>query len=230
MMRAGLQVIAAAVTVAVLAGCSDTGGERARTVDDAAAVSNVGQAPLRTLTVEQARNALLVAADLPTGWTAEPDDGSPKKDSSGDNDPCPAYAAVTQKVSQADDVSTDLTAPDGSEVSEALVAMAETDAKALFAEYSAAVTACKTLPVVPDDSVPFEIKFLALSFPQLADETFAFRATATVLSRTVNIDTVIVRRGGVLGFIVSKPGETIDTVQTEDVARRAVTKVDAALA
>lgn len=229
-MRARRWAAAAAVTATVLAGCSDAGDERARTVDDAAAAAAVGQAPLRTLTVEQARSALLVAADLPTGWTAEPDNGAPKKDSSGDNDPCPAYDAVTQKVSQADDIATDLTSPDGSEVSEALIPMSEPDAKALFAEYSAAVTACKTLTIVPDDGVPFEMRFVALSFPQLADETFAFRVTATVLSRTMYIDTAVVRRGGVLVFIVPKPGETVDTALTEDVARRAIMKVDAVLA
>jgi hypothetical protein len=228
-MRAGLRAAAAVVMVTVLAACSETGNDRARTLDDSTAVTTVGQAPLRTLTAEQAKSALLAATDLPTGWTAEPDAGAPKKDSSGDYEQCPAYEAVMQKVSQADHVSTDLTAPDGSEVSETLLPMAEADAKGLLASFPAAVTACKKLTAKTDTGAPFDMYFLALSFPQLADETFAFRTTATVLGRTVNLDMAIVRRGGVLLFIVQRSGETIDTALTEEVARRAVTKVDTAL-
>lgn len=228
-MRAGLWVIAAAVTVTVLAGCSGTGDERAHTVDDSGAVSTVGHVPLRTLTAEQARSALLVAADLPTGWIAEPDTGAPKKDSSGDYDQCPAYDAVMQRVSRADDVSAEFTAPDGSDVSEALLPLAETDAQGMLADFSEAVTACKKLTTQMDSGVAFDMYFTALSFPQLADETFAFRTTATVFGRTVNLDMAVVRRGGVLVFIVQQAGEAIDTALTEEVARRAVTKVDAAL-
>jgi hypothetical protein len=229
MMRAGRWMIAAALVATVVAGCSEAGDERARTVDDTAPVSPGGQAPLRTLTAEQAKGALLAASDLPTGWVAELDTGAVKKDSSGDYDECPAYDAAMQKVSRADDIAADFTAPDGSDFSEALLPLAEEDAKDLFAEFSAAVTACKKLTTKTDDGVAFDMHFMALSFPQLADETFAFRTTATVLGRTMNLDMAMARRGGVLAFIVQQASETIDTGLTEEVARRAVTKVDAAL-
>ncbi|WP_436528313.1 hypothetical protein [Actinoplanes sp. HUAS TT8] len=227
-MRAGRWVAAAALLVTVLTGC-DAGDERARTTDDADTVAAAGQVPLRTLTVEQARGALLTAADLPTGWTVKPGTDSPKKDTTGQYAQCPAYDAVMPKVSQADTVDSDFTAPDGADLSEALLPMPEADAKDLCAEFSAAVTACKKLSDQTDDGVPFDMYFLALSFPQLADETFAFRATATVFGKTMNFDTTVVRRGGVLVVIVQQAGATIDTGLTEDVARRAVTKIDAAL-
>lgn len=181
------------------------------------------------MSAEQARAALLTVMDLPTGWSAKPDTGAAKKDSSDDYQECPKLAAVFKKADSADDISAGFTSPSDSDLSEAILPMTLSAAESLVAEFSDVVTTCKRLSSNTDDGMPFDMYMTALSFPKLADETFAFRTTATLMGATVNADMVLVRRSGVLCFIVHTARGRIDTAATEDVAQRAFAKIEKGL-
>lgn len=219
-------MVVAATSIIAVAGCSNTGRDRAETVEQPDAVSTVQQDQGRKLTAEQARSALLTVTDLPTGWSAKPDTDTAKKDSSGDYQECPKLAAVFKELESVDDISADFTSSTGSDVSEAIMPVTVSAAERLVTEFSEAVTTCKVLSTQTDSGMPFDMYLTALSFPKLADETFAFRTTAALMGATVNADMALVRRNGVLIFIVQTAAEQIDTGATEDVARRALTKVD----
>lgn len=232
-MRAGPAVMTAILAVVLSAGCGETGSDRASTVDQPAAAGTVQEereVPARRYSSEQIKGALLTVADLPTGWSVKPDNGSSGKQDSHEYAQCPKFAAVVKQVSDVDNITADFTSPAGSRLNEGIMSLGEADAGKLMADYSDAVSACPKLASRTRDGVAFDMYLTALSFPKLADETFAVRATATVHSTTVNMDMVLVRHRGVIVSIVQTSTAVIDTMTTEEVARLAVAKAGKILA
>jgi len=227
-----MRVAAVAVTLVALGGCGDAGDGRAKTVERPAS-TGVAQpeapAPGRVFSMQEVEGALLSAADLPTGWTTEPDEESSPSDSSGDYAQCPALGAATKRLARKESRDVSFSSPAGSDVGEQIVSLSEDDTKKLLADFSAGVTACKKVSTTTDDGPPLDIHLSALSFPSLADETFAFRERATLYGATINVDLILVRRGGLLIVITHRARGVIDTTMTEDVARRALAKADKTL-
>lgn len=229
--RALVRLAAAALTVVVLAGCNDPGGGQVRTGDQASgagAVAPAPGAPTRVFSAEEAKGALLTVAELPTGWSAEPDDGA-TKNATQTYEQCPEFGAVTKRFNVTNAPDAGFRSPAGSEVSEALLSYPVAEAKTLVAEFSAATAKCPKLTDQTDEGISFDMHLTALSFPTLADETFAFRTTARLYGNTVHIDLVLVRRGGVIIAVSHTASGAIDTAMTEDVTRRALAKVEAVL-
>lgn len=210
----------------VAAGCTNAGHNRADTVGQTGAHGGGQQTPAHEVSAAKAKDALLTVTDLPTGWSAKPDESSSARDSTGDYPECPKYAAVTEKTAAMDDISAEFTSPAGSDVDEGILPMTEPAARQLLTEFADAVTACKKVTSKAADGVPFDLYLTALSFPKLADDTFAVRATATVSGITINLDTALIRRGSVLIGVVQTTRGTIDTATTEDIARRALAKLN----
>jgi hypothetical protein len=222
----GLRAALVAATVMVAAGCGDTGHDRAGTVGQPGAHGGSQQPSAHEFPAAKVKDALLTVSDLPTGWSTKPDRSSSTRDDSGDYAQCPKYAAVIKKANATDHISVRFTSPSGSTVEEAIQPLTESAARELLTEFADALTACKKVTTKTDDGVPFELYLTALSFPKLADDTFALRVTATVSGITINIDMVLIRRGGVLITVVQTARGRIDTTTTEDVSRRALAKVN----
>jgi hypothetical protein len=77
-----------------------------------------------------------------------------------------------------------------------------------------------------------EFRLSALSFPKLGDDTFAVRMSTDAEGLSVVIDVIVVRRSGVM-MLLTNAGVgvgTPDSATTETVARKALDKVDKALA
>ena len=235
-MRARLRMAAAAMLVLGLSGCGQGGDDRAETVRDDRAGTVQEPAPAGTVvktepvtdrlySSAEIKKALLGVTDLPTGWSARPHDDSPAKDTSNDYASCPQYAAVNKRAAKLDNnLHAKFASPAGSNVDQALWSLAAADAKKFVSDYSEAVAACPKL-----SGETFDMSLTALSFPELADETFACRVTAKTYGTTVNMDMVLVRRGGVLIMLVHTAAGAVDTGATEFVARRALEKAERVL-
>ncbi|GAA4927777.1 hypothetical protein [Actinoplanes utahensis] len=227
----------AVLTIAALAGCGADGEDRAGTVGQPTGAGTVGQstgaAPAQpgagSYSADQVKAALLTVADLPTGWSAEPDDGSAPEDASENYAECPEFAAVVKKAAGVEQLDADFKSPAGTSLDETIMTLNESGARDLVAGYAKGVAACPKLTTKTDGGTTFDMYMTALSFPKLADETVAHRVTAEVSGTTVNLDMVLVRRGGVVITLVQTATGVIDTAVTEDVARRALTKAEKAL-
>lgn len=231
-MRARPRLVTAVLAVVVLSGCSDTPADRAGAVDQppaAGAVEGQREVADRVYSAAQVESALLTVADLPTGWSVKPDD-SATENPSDDYALCPEFAAVMKKTADLEDFAAGFTSPTGSDLGEVIMSLPQAEARTLLADLSKAVSACPKLKGRTDGDVPYDLDLAALSFPKLADETFAMRMTAELYGDTVTSDVVMVRRGGVLVMISQTAAGPTDTVVTEDVARRAVAKAEKVLA
>lgn len=218
-------MMTATLTIGALAGCGAAEDDRAGTIDRPTAGATGGQPS----SAGQVRDALLTVADLPTGWTAEPDDGSAAdKDPSGQYAECPKFAAVVKKAAGLEQVDAEFTSPAGTSLDETIMRSDEAAARDLIAGYAEGVASCPKLTGTTD-GVAFDMDLTALSFPKLADETFAHRVSAKVTGTSVTMDMVLVRRGPVVITIVHSAPGPIDTTVTEDITRRALARADKAL-
>lgn len=95
----------------------------------------------REVSAAKAKGRPLTVTDLPTGWSAEPDDSSSTRDSSDDYAQRPKYADVTTKTAAMDGISAGFTSPSGSDVVEGILPLTESAARELLTEFSDAVTA-----------------------------------------------------------------------------------------
>ncbi|MEV6851675.1 hypothetical protein [Actinoplanes sp. NPDC051411] len=226
----GLVGMVTAAMVVVLAGCGSPDSRRAQTVDPPARADSGARAVAnRIFSAKQLEDALLSVSELPTGWSVDPEsDNSSTKDSSGEYAECPQLGAVIQRYRDAP--AAEFKSPAAAAFSEGLLSLPPAEAKKMLTDFSAAVAACRKLSIDGGYGRSFDMFMSGLSFPQVGDETFAFRATAQTVGVTVSMDQVLVRRAGVVLAISNlTTGGTADTTATEDVTRRALSKVDKVL-
>jgi hypothetical protein len=69
-----------------------------------------------------------------------------------------------------------------------------------------------------------------LSFPRPGDDTFALRISADSEGLSIGIDIIVIRRSGVMLLVMNAGVGSPDGATTETVARKALEKVDEALA
>jgi hypothetical protein len=78
--------------------------------------------------------------------------------------------------------------------------------------------------------ITIRMKMSSLSFPRFADQTVAVRVTAQATGVAVNMDLVIIRRGGlVIGIMNMRVNANTDTKLTESTARAALDKINRVL-
>jgi hypothetical protein len=231
-MRRRLFSIAVAVCALVTAGCGADGssGDRARTVpqDTATAAHQTGKGPAKQLSDGQLRAALLTVQDMPTGFTVDTDTS---KDSAGTLQGCEQLDGLNQNAGTGLDIEAKFTKGGfGPFVSETLGQKDEKEAKAAVDKFADALSSCKTAKSTGTDGKVTEFHLSPLSFPKLGDDTFALRMSADAEGLTIGIDVIVVRRAGVMLVVLNAGVGSPDSAITETVARKALAKVDKALA
>jgi len=190
----------------------------------AATASTSRSALARAPTAADLRAALLTAADLPAGYSAQPVSDSGPGDSSLSG--CPALTSDPAGVS--DQAAVNLTGPGSSlSVSETLMQLTVKDAAKAMASYAAMPASCGSFTGVVD-TFPVAFSTAPLAVTAWGDQSTAVRITGNVLAVHVLIytDVVAVRHGGTL-IVVMVVGLTPDTGFTGQIAGKAYAKVAA---
>ncbi|MEV4283435.1 hypothetical protein [Actinoplanes xinjiangensis] len=185
------------------------------------------QASNRVFSHEQLQDALLTVADLPNGWRAaeRKQEGPPSEDIRRQ---CSDLAEWSLRLRGAPEA--DFTRPDGTEVDESIWSFPEHEARKTLAGLSAAVAACKGAKTRARDGTFIDVRMILVPFPQIADEAFAYSATWTAYGISLGQqETAVVRRGGVLVSVSQDVTGAVSTALTEDIARRAVKKINEVL-
>ncbi len=239
--------IAASVLPALLlAGCADS-PDRAQTIGGSGsgtstAASSSSQAkPARAgdeLTAAQAKKALLDVSDMPTGWSPVPASPSSSSSSSSasssgtikpascqklfdemDNDSGPE-AKVSQEVSFTSGGAL------GSQLTETVSSFEAGDQQDKVGRLADLLTSCPTITTV-DSGEKTKLTLTGLSFPNLGDQTLAFRAASTVQGIDVTLDAVFVATDHNVVSITVGGLKSVDGAELEKIVRAGVAKVAA---
>lgn len=186
------------VFVLGLAACGDSGGG-----------SDVSE--------EELTDALLALEDMPSGWSVEPPD-----EDDGDDDAtfCDAEP-LTEEIDADASAERDFSAGEaGPFLFELLAAMSEDEASR-GVDYVRDAFDCGEWTDPEDDTV---WNISEISFPEMGDETAAYRLSTTAGIFSANGNVVVVRNGGVLMMLVHVELGELDSELTEEMARKAFTK------
>ncbi|SDT01735.1 sensor domain-containing protein [Actinoplanes derwentensis] len=222
-MRLGILVL----TMALLTGCGSGSDDRGTTLQPPAPTAE--SIVDRVFGDDQVQNALLTVADLPTGWSVKPRESRAPRDDSDEYAECSEFAAALIEYDDLSHGGVDFTAPSGATVNQGVLSVTEPKARSFLADFATAVTKCPKMTGTTRGGHSITMYLTALSFPKLADETFALRMSTTASTQTITMDLVMVRRAGVITGVVQTTIGTVDTTTTEDIARRALAKVEKTL-
>ncbi len=224
----------------LLAGCGG-GPDRARTIGESStgtssAGGSTSQRPEPPsagdeLTSAEAKKALLTVEDMPTGWSAAPPSSS--SSSSSDTikpescqklfDEMDSQSGPGAKVSQ--EVSFTSGGALGAQLTETVSSFDAGDQQDKVGKLADRLTTCPTFTSVDADGSTTKLEMSGLSFPNLGDQTFAFRAAGTVQGIDVTLDGVFVATDHNVVSITVGGLRTIDGSELEQIARAGVRKV-----
>lgn len=159
--------------------------------------------------------------DMPTGWTSAPSD-----DSESEETFCDAGSLV-EGIDPVGHVSVRFQQSTlGPSLAQNLVlAQAESDAKSAWQRVRAAFN-CTEWESTDDTGETTVYHFSPLSFPNVADETYALRLSTRFALGVIEGDIVLFRSGRYVSLIAHVAVNGIDSAQTETFARTAVDKLD----
>jgi hypothetical protein len=168
-------------------------------------------------TSEDLEGRLLAIEDLPTGWSSMPyedeSDGG-DCDDAGIVDTADAAAGVAFSQGSFGPFLTQALTRFGSDAAASAALVSFRD----FAER------CQTYTTTEDDGSTSTATLSPLSFPDLADDTYALRLTVEA-ALPLSGDVIVVRQGRVLMLLAHVGIGSIESSVTEDVTRRAVEKL-----
>jgi hypothetical protein len=202
--RIRIVVAVTAASLLLLAGCSTTtrgaGTEAAPAgVAEAgssspdfgsSAASSPGGAVVGAKTAAQLQGGLVVATDLGTGWTANPDDSDDSDD--GGSDDC--GSDVDPPKANRAEVEFDNDDPAEIFTEQTASAASASAAQASYAAILATYQACST-KTESDGSV---LTLTPADFPKLADDSTGFTATVTTAGISLGGDLALVRDGSLV--------------------------------
>jgi hypothetical protein len=213
---------------ALLLGSCGGGGEggedgQARTVETT--TTTEGEEPTPTSTTVPPRDialneVIVQLGDLPTGWSpsAPEDDGE-------DDSFCEGHDPLNQ-IEPTEEAESSFQQSDfgpfvfagagtytGDQASEVMDAFAET------------ADACQSFTETDEDGAETTYTISPLSFPDLSDDTFAFRMSATSPLGPFNLDVAAVRKGTVVLIIVNGGLGAADSALTEKLMRTMVDRL-----
>ena len=206
--------------LAAVAACSAPDTDRARTLPDQPAATATSNAAPDKIDLNA---TLLTLKDMPTGFT--PDTSSPTGDDDSGCEPLDKADAGEQSGVEASFTKGDF----GPFIEQSLAQLPIDRAQRSMDQLATVLDKCRTITDVNEDGTKIRFRLSGLSFPRIGDDTFAFRMKADSNGFTMNADVVAIRRGGVLTLIVHLGLGAIDSALTEKIARKALTKIDAAL-
>ena len=237
------RVAVPALAIALLAGCSSS-PERAVTVGQASSNPPTQQTSAQPkphgagdeLTAAQARAGLLSVTDLPTGWSAATNFPPSTNNSTVTPAVCqtvfdkldPAKGATKAKVKATASFTTG-----GALGQQLTMDIASFDAENQAAKIQAvadALTKCAHVTVTDAKGAKAAMDMTGLSFPNLGDQTFAFRVTAKSGALTIVVDLATVAIGHNFVTFTTAGLQPLPGADLEKIARAGVTKVGRAAA
>ena len=233
MRRAMLGAVVAVLALVVAACGNDQGGSgnAGDTTTTTGGATTTQPAP----TEAEARAALLTTADLPSGWQADDDEGEDDDDDTDDN-PCPEFDKVDAEKPAAEAEASFAPGPTGPFVEHTVELYADDDAAERVMQLVAeAVEACKTFTASDEDLGKLNGTFEESAAPDLGDDALAAKLTAKGGGIDITGEVLAVRDGRAISVVfhlgVQAPGVGGGRVQsalTQDLARKAAAKLDAA--
>jgi hypothetical protein len=182
------------------------------------------------LAPDQAQAALLTVQDFPTGYASVPSTFGESSETEGLCNGPNLVARTTGATAVASaEFARNTTSGDGFHV--AVFGYSDEDgAERLIASTKALSESCSSFLTPLADGTPATATVGALSFPQIGDETLAFRTTINDTPETVvAITESVYARVGTVVVVIEQNGLYIDTAETERVARLAVSRVESTL-
>lgn len=189
------------------------------------------------LTDAQIKKALLTVDDLPSGWTASPDEDEEDDDSDAETDSASAECKKLMDAMEGDDSTKAFGKGEaefqggewGPFLSQSVSSMKGDEIEKSMDSFRDAFQACDSFTQTDDEGVKTEFKIADMSFPDLGDDTIALKMSAEAMGIPVDIPLVVVRVDQNVILLASVGlGEGMSSADLEKVARTAVTKVKAA--
>lgn len=213
------------VAALVCAGCGgDDGDGQARTVE---ASTTTTTEPSEDSTTTSAAPAALDAVvlqltDMPTGWSVAP----PDEDDDDSDDFCDG-ADPFNEIEPKEDAESNFQQSEFGPFASSGASIYEDDDQAgevldLLADMA---NDCQSFTQVEDDGTETEYTITPLSFPDLGDDTFAFRMSATTFLGPLTLDGVAVRDGDLVVTIVHGGIGAVDSALTESLMRDMLDRV-----
>ncbi|MGN7246804.1 hypothetical protein ACTHQ1_03625 [Janibacter anophelis] len=204
----------AAAVVGLVAGCGESPPERAGTVNESSAASQESDsqeaetedvkldAVGRRLTTAEAESALPQVSSLPTGWSVDPEN-SLNDDSDDDSKATIEPEKCQDIIGDVDDKNDEPTGEASRTYSAGMLGPFMSVEISSFAKevpddsFSKVLDALSKCPeyTSTEDGEATTFKTSSLSFPNLDEETAAFRMSATTAEMPVGVDMVAVRAG-----------------------------------
>ncbi len=215
----------ALVVVTVLLGAcgadDDTAADRAGTVESSTTEDGgtPSTAPAEDAEERPLEDVVLQLSDLPTGWSAAPAEEDDDESFCDGRDPFneiepqdEAESTFQQSELGPFVVSAASRYSDDAEAAEVLDLLADV------------AEACQSFSVTEDDGSETEYTITPLSFPELGDDTFAFRMSATTVLGPITLDLAAVQEGPIVvsvgnGGLGSADGELTEALMRTMVDR-----------
>ena len=167
-------------------------------------------------------DVVLELDDLPTGWSVSPDDSSESDDTFCDE------ADPFTDLNEADDkADSDFQQSDFGPFVGSIAAQygGDSDAEGVLDSFENAVEACREFTETDEDGATITYRFDPLSFPQLGDDTFATRLSATTVLGPFAFDIVIARVDDTVAGVFHGGFGGIDSALTEELLREMVDRI-----
>jgi hypothetical protein len=216
-MRRSSIVLASAVLL--LAGCGGDDDDQAQTVetttterseDDSSTTTSGGSSDLNDVVVQ--------LDDLPTGWSVTPPE---ETDDEGDEQICEGHDPLNA-IEPQDEAESGFQESDfGPYVASGAAQYSDDDeASEVIDQFAETANACQTFTETDEDGTVTEYTISPLSFPDLGDETFAFRMSATSPLGPFAVDVAVARQGEFMVSIFNAAlGTAPDSALTESLTQ-----------
>lgn len=222
-MKRLVSVLAVAALVAAGCGGGDDDGQ-ARTVEPPTTTTTEPSEDTTTTTAAPAAldAVVLQLGDLPTGWSVSPPDE--EEDTSDDfcdgADPFNEIAAQEEAESNFEQSELGPFAASGASVYED-----DDQAGEVLDLLAAVANDCQSFTQVDEDGAEVEYTITPLSFPDLGDDTFAFRMSATTFIGPLALDMAAVREGSLVVTVIHGGFGAVDSALTETLMRTMLDRV-----
>lgn len=219
MTRIRAVVLVGALLCAACGGGDDEGGQ-ARTVE--ATTTTEGDTPTSTSTTAATPDVALAQivvqlTDLPTGWSVSPPDDDEEDDDTFCEDMDPFNEIPPQEEAESSFQQSDF----GPFAASGASRYADDDeASSVMDLLTEMANKCQTFTETDEDGTETSYTITPLSFPNLGDDTFAFRMAGATPFGPINIDIASVRQGEIVISLVNGGLGQVDSALTETLTRK----------
>ena len=203
-----------ASAVLLLAGCGDDDGDQGQTVETTTTEGHDGST---TGSGDVELSEVVVQLDdLPAGWSVFPSEGEGEPD----DEICEGHDPYNEIEAQ-DEAESVFQQSELGQFVTSLAAQFTDDGEAgeVMAQLSEAANACQSFTETDEDGIETAYTIAPLPFPDLGDETVAFRLSATTAYGPIALDYASVREGEFTLSVINGGFGPPDTALTESLAQ-----------